>query len=623
MRSLGQFSSFLTAAAAAGLLLTVSACSDDDGDNGVEQKLIILHLNDFHSQLLGFDPNLDYTPGTTGDDATVGGIARIAAKVKQIRAEAAAAGIPVLAFDSGDFTVGTMFVFLGLSHAPEMSLLKDMGFDATTIGNHECDGTTAGAAAYFKAAADLGVNIPVVASNFVFSEADPGDDALAALFDSGVIERRRVIEVGEGGLKVGLLGYMGNSARSNAPLLPPADVSDIKDAAEATIAALQADGAELIIALSHAGLSDNPTKNEDVMLAQQVSGLDLILSGHSHTLTEQAIIAGDTIITQEGDYGRYLGRLDVTFSNGKLTLDDYQPIPIDDTILGDPETIAVVDSMIAALDSNVWSQMDLTHDAPVAETSFDLRRIEGEESNLYDLVADAFREAAEAVLPAGTTVLAVEADVRNDLYAGQTGQLAAMDVYRAVPLGYGPSGTPGYPLVSFFLTGADLKKGMEVNASLVATGAAGGNYFLAISGLRYEYDPTGIPFDRVRALYLGNDVDGYSGTPMDISEGAAELYRIVATYYVGAMIGSVTDMTSGILEVTPRDENGDAITDMSTRLIDADPVATPGVVEELKAYQALFSYLAAFPDADADQIPDVPARYSDPQGSGRVKAVSP
>ncbi|MCP3858030.1 MAG: hypothetical protein GY704_00105, partial [Phycisphaeraceae bacterium] len=76
------------------------------------------------------------------------------------------------------------------------------------------------------------------------------------------------------------------------------------------------------------------------------------------------------------------------------------------------------------------------------------------------------------------------------------------------------------------------------------------------------------------------------------------------------MIGSVTDLTGGALVVVPKDENGDPITDMSTRFIDRDPVGTPGVVEEYKAYQALFHYLSIFPDDDTDQLPDVPARYS-------------
>jgi len=618
MRSFIRFSGWLALAAA---MMLVTACSDD-GDDGIEQKLIILHLNDLHSHILGFDPNLDYTPETTGDDTTVGGVARIAAKIKEIRAEAAAADIPVLALDSGDFTVGTMFGFLGLSHAAEMRLLHDMGFDATTLGNHEFDGTPAGVAAYLQAASDLGVNIPVVASNLVFSADDPADDALEALFDSGVVEEHRVIEVGDG-LKVGLLGLLGKDALSKVPQIAPTSASDIKEASEAAIAALRAEGAQLIIALSHSGLSANPVKNEDVMLAQQVPGLDLILSGHSHDLTEEAIIEGDTIVVQEGCYGRYLGRLDVTFKGGKLVLDRYEPIPIDDSIAGDPDTITTIDAMLAALDTAVWGPMGLTHDATLAETSFDLKRIDGEESNLYDLVADAFLEAAREVRPTEPPHIAVEADVRNDLPRGETGQLAVMDVYRSMPLGFGLDRAPGYPLVTFHLTGPDLKAGLEVNASLVPSGAADDSYFLAVSGICYEYDPSSILFDRVKAIYLGNDVDGYSDTPIDISEGATELYQIVATYYVGAMIGSVTDLTGGILVVTPRDENGDPITDMSTRLVDRDPVGTPGTVEEYKAYQALFQYISSLADADSDQIPDIPDRYSNPQGSGRVIAVSP
>ncbi len=45
---------------------------------GEEKLLTIIHTNDLHSHLLGFSPNIDYTPLRTGDDQTVGGWARIA-----------------------------------------------------------------------------------------------------------------------------------------------------------------------------------------------------------------------------------------------------------------------------------------------------------------------------------------------------------------------------------------------------------------------------------------------------------------------------------------------------------------------------------------------------------------
>ena len=84
---------------------------------GEERLLTILHTNDLHSHLLGFAPNIDYTPLKTHDDATVGGWARIAAT---IRWEKAKRTNPTLVLDAGDFLMGSLFhmVARGVTYEP-------------------------------------------------------------------------------------------------------------------------------------------------------------------------------------------------------------------------------------------------------------------------------------------------------------------------------------------------------------------------------------------------------------------------------------------------------------------------------------------------------------------------
>src|SRR6185437_5995609 len=90
-----------------------SGSKPDAGDGGpppgTPQKLLILHTNDIHSHLMGFAPEIDYTPATPNDDATLGGMARLATAIGAAKASAVAAGTPVLLLDAGDFMMGTPF----------------------------------------------------------------------------------------------------------------------------------------------------------------------------------------------------------------------------------------------------------------------------------------------------------------------------------------------------------------------------------------------------------------------------------------------------------------------------------------------------------------------------------
>jgi len=99
-----------------------------DGPVGPEYKLTILHTNDIHSHVNGFGPVQDYTPDTTDDDSTVGGMARLAAK---IAAERTAAGKNVLLLDAGDFHQGSLFDWLNTTKAPMLTLFQNSGYNVS------------------------------------------------------------------------------------------------------------------------------------------------------------------------------------------------------------------------------------------------------------------------------------------------------------------------------------------------------------------------------------------------------------------------------------------------------------------------------------------------------------
>ena len=188
--------------------------------------------------------------------------------------------------------------------------------------------------------------------------------------------------------------------------------------------------------------------------------------------------------------------------------------------------------------------------------------------------------------------------------------LCFADVFRALPRGIGPDGRPGYPLVSFWITGAELRDACEVTVSV--PGIAGGEYVIQTSGMRCHRNPSGGLMSLIDAVYLGNDVDGYSPTSIDITDADPTLYRVAVDLLVANLMSLLSEQTYGLLEITPKRADGTPVTDMASMILDADP--TTAGVQELKLWEALFGTLSTFPDDDGDTLPDVPARYAAPAG---------
>ncbi|MBW1881329.1 MAG: metallophosphoesterase, partial [Deltaproteobacteria bacterium] len=254
------------------LLLPLAGCVTDT-------HLTILHTNDWQSHMLGQGPNLEYTPGSTDDDGTLGGVARLKTLVDEIRA---GADHPVLLFDSGDFMAGALFQMLVTEEAAELQMMEHIGYDAITLGNHEFDWGPQTVGEMITTADGLGVGVPILAANVVPNPDDPGDDALAAHIDSGRIQDSMVLEVGED-LKIGLFGALGDGAQQVTPGVAPASFSPFLEAAGEAVAELEASEPDLVIALSHAGVE------EDIELALEDLGIEVILGGHSHTALAEPI----------------------------------------------------------------------------------------------------------------------------------------------------------------------------------------------------------------------------------------------------------------------------------------------------------------------------------------------
>jgi len=590
------------------------------GAGGPAQKLTILHTGDMHSHLMGHSPEADYSPATVGDDATIGGMARMATAIKTAKAAAMAAGTPTLLLDAGDFTMGTLFELLETTAAPELQFMQQLGYDAATIGNHELDWTPKGLAGILAAATKAGVTVPLVASNMNFSATDAGDDDLAKLAAANVIRKSFVKTVGT--LKVGFFGLLGSDAVTVTPQAAPLTFDPIATAAAAMVADLRnVQKCDLVIALSHSGVFPNG-KGEDADLAAAVPGIDIIISGHTHVALDQPVRVGTattgTWIVSAGSYTERLGELKVTVTPSAVPgaqpmvkLDGaYVLHKIDDAMAGDTATQAAVDAYITGLDSTLMPAAGVTYKTVVATTGADLPLPEHQEAPVGNLVTDAYRAIAAALEPTAPAVFGFEANgqLRSPIVKGTTGQIWFADLFRITPIGIGPDMLPGYPLVTFYLNPKDIRSGLEL-------GAAGellpDQYFLQLSGIKATFDMSKPVFGRVTSLAIPSATPGGPDTVLDVND-TTKCFKVVATNYVAGLLGVVSAFTSKALEVTAKDKDCVTPVDPTIRFVDADP--TKAGVQELKQWQAVAKYVSMLPPATTGGPPAVPAAYATAQG---------
>jgi 5'-nucleotidase/UDP-sugar diphosphatase len=571
------------------------------------ERVTILHTNDWQSHMLGWGPNAEYSPESTGDDTTVGGLARLSTLVTEIRG---ATAHPVVLYDGGDWMGGSLFQELRQTHAAELQVMEAIGYDAVCIGNHELDWGADGLGELIATGDALGVHVPILAANLHPDPTSDADDAIEVHYDSGRIEPWR-IDTLDNGLVLGLVGLLGESAYSVAPAAAPMTLTPPEDDAAEAVAAFEDAGVDLIIAITHNGVTDD-ARSPDNKLAAAVPELDVIVGGHSHTPLSDYRTEGSTIILQAGAYTRYLGELVLARDpGGEWEVESYELHELDDTIAGDPAITSMIDAFRDALDDGVLSELGLSFDQPVAALPGDVAVTACAESGLGDFVTDAYRYSLSLLDPEHPIEVALESQgvIRDDFIAGQTGIQAFSDAFRVLPLGEGFDGRPGYPLVSFYVDGSELTAACEVTATV--SSLYGCNYFAEQSGMRCVYGASEPAFGRVQSVEVWDEQSG-GWVAVDQSGKDGRLYHVAVDSYVGSLLGSLNDLTYGLLVITPKDADGVPLESIYDGLFDADP-KTEGV-QEVKLWEALLIYSESLSDDDGDGIPDVPEAYEGPQG---------
>ncbi|MBA3505530.1 MAG: bifunctional metallophosphatase/5'-nucleotidase [Betaproteobacteria bacterium] len=428
--------------------------------NDSARTIVILHTNDIHGHL---------TPwrGWDGELAgkTVGGFARLGAEIKQVRSAKGAEH--VLLLDAGD-TLGDTLIAHETRGSAVMAAMNALRYDAMVIGNHEPDFGSAALRARIGEA-----RFPVLAANIE-------NRYTGQLFARATVLR----EVG--GVRIGILGI----AYPNTPLTTAkrnVERLRFRDAiatARVYVPRLRAEGAQVVIALTHLGLG------ADEELARAIPDIDVIVGGHSHNRMREALRIGRTLIVQAGAHGSDLGRLDLTVEDGRITAHQRTLIALTRDA-ADPEIGELIARQIklhAAKMNKTVGRAATTIARAQTLAGQDPRKRDAE-SPADDLFADVIREktgADVALLPGvGYGVAIPPGEITADQLRNLVPHDATVWVMR--------------------LTGEQIKAVLEQAIENVFTNNSSDKVggMIQVSGLRFRYDSQERRGSRVKEMTIG------------------------------------------------------------------------------------------------------------------------
>lgn len=563
-----------------------------------EKHLDVLFTHDTHSHLNS------YSTIVNGKQKEVGGFARIKTLIDEKKKE----NPDTLILDGGDFSMGTLIQTVYTTEAAELRMLGYLGCDVTTFGNHEFDYRSGGLADMLKTAKNSGETVPkLVVCNVDWDAMEKeglskGQKQIESAFETYGVKDYVVVQ--KGGVKIAVLGVFGKDALECAPTCE-LEFKDPVESAKNTVEEIKKkEDVDMIACVSHSGTWEDEKVSEDETLAKEVPDIDLIISGHTHTQLDEPIRHGNTYIVSCGEYGRNLGSISMTQKKDKRwKMNTYKLIPVTKNVKSDRAAQKQIDKFMDTVDTNYLVNFGYTKDQVLAENDIKFNSLEEmetkhEELNLGDIISDAYVYAVEnsegydgrpvdvAVVPSGTV---------RDTYT--KGDITVEKVYNSFSLGIGKDGLAGYPLITAYLTGKELKLVAEVDASV-------SDYMtiarLYCSGMNFTYNPHRMILNKVTDCYLTKD-----GKREEIQDD--KLYKVVTDLYTGQMLGSVTDVSYGLLKIEPKDKNGKLLKNLE------DEAITDGKTE-LKAWVAIARYMQSFEDTDGDGIANVSDYYSTTHG---------
>jgi 5'-nucleotidase/UDP-sugar diphosphatase len=416
-------------------------------------ELTILHTNDLHAHYDSFEP---------WGDVVQGGAARLKTVVEEILEE----DDDILFLDAGDQFQGTLFFTVGGAQVVA-DVMNELGYDAMCLGNHEFDAGPAELAAFIEEA-----DFPVLSANV---------DAFADADLAGMIQPYEIFDFD--GVLVAVIGLTTEHTATASSPGPNVRFLDAIEVAQRTADELAANDIDVIIALTHLGTL------RDVEMAQAVSGIDVIIGGHSHTLLEDypmvtSSASGEPVLVITAhEWGKRLGRLDVSFTkDGLVGAFSGEPIFIDESIPEDEGMLALLNEYRPAIDA-LMTQVVGSTDVDLNGAREDIRV---RETNLGNLICDAMLWKSRGL--GATVAIQNGGGIRASIPAGE---ITMGQVLEVLPY--------GNQLTVLTIIGDQLTAALENGVSAVEDGAG---QFPHVGGMRYTFDSTLQPGRRVTVVEI-------------------------------------------------------------------------------------------------------------------------
>ena len=441
------------------VLLAASASYPADAQTAEDTVVTLTFTNDMES---AYEP----VPAWWRDDMDrIGGLAELSNLIREVRREQP----NVFLFDSGDIFTGALSRLT--DGALMFEYMNTMGYDAMGIGNHEFD--------YGEAVLEWQKNLvpfPVLSANLFYKGTD-----------HPFAQRHTLIE--RNGIRIGVVGLLGQDAASTAVAREHIDELDVTDPAEAAQRSVDAlrDDVDLIVLLTHQGHTApmqtdaevdprlDRDIDKDIALADAVTGVDVLFGGHADAGTWEPVVSpkNGTLIMQTFGQATYLGYLQLTLERETRRIKHYDGklIPVDSDRLGaDP---AIVAKNAAYRDA----YPEITEIVGISEARLNRRYFD--ESDLGNLLADVARDATGAniaLIHGGT--------IRKDIPKGEIEIADVLDTNPFID-----------PIVVVAMTGEQLKRAMEQSFTLLRG-------LLQVSGLEVQYDTSRPERQRLVSLKL-------------------------------------------------------------------------------------------------------------------------
>ena len=432
-------------------------------------KTVILHSNDVH------------------------GAIDLYAAMASLKADYEAQGAEVILADAGDYSQGTVYVSVHKG-ADAVAMMNATGYDVATIGNHEFDYGYAQLAENMKAA------------KFKVLCADVLDADGKTIFDANTI-------IQKGGVKIGFFGLETPEAQTKAnpklieglKFLAGKDGKELYACADAQVAELQKNGADIIVCLSHLGIDGSSEPYTSYDLAKNVKGIDFIIDGHSHSV----ITAGPNkeAIQSTGTAFANIGVITIDNATKKIVGNELKRIWHKEEVEGKDVTVVdytTRDEKVAAAAKAIIDPINQAYGEKFAVSKVTLNGATApdgnrdSETNLGDLITDAMlwkirTDAALEVDPEMVVAITNGGGIRATVKAGD---ITKKDINTVLPF--------GNTLAVVYVTGAELLEALEASTFCTPKSLGG---FPQVAGLQFalktyeKYDANPEPYPK--STYYG------------------------------------------------------------------------------------------------------------------------